>query len=112
VRVSERPTLKGVTNRSSYPKATDQKATTMTNSPITLDDLSTATQSKPLSVLVDGAPAQMFASDSGWSDRVVLLFAEPHEEFGSEFQTKYFEISTPGTLTWGHENRNFSISIA
>jgi len=84
----------------------------MTNSPITLDDLSTATQSKPLSVLVDGAPAQMFVADFGLSDKVVLLFAEPHEEFGSEFQTKYFNISTPGTLTWGHEDRSFSISIA
>ena len=84
----------------------------MTNSPITHDDLNTATQSKPLSVLVDGAPAQMFVADFGLSDKVVLLFAEPHEEFGSEFQTKYYEISTPGTLTWGHENRNFSISIA
>ena len=91
---------------------TDQEAAAMTNTPITQDDFNTATESKPLSVLVDGAPAKLFTSDSGWSDKVVLLFAEPHDEFGSDFQTKYYEISTPGTLTWGHDGRSFSITVA
>ena len=54
----------------------------------------------------------MFIADAGFSDKVVLQFAEPHSEFGPEFATKYYEISEPGVLSWGHDGRTFSVTIA
>ena len=82
------------------------------STPVTVEHLSALAGHERLTVLVDGAPAEMFIADAGFSDKVVLQFAEPHSEFGPEFATKYYEISEPGVLSWGHDGRTFSVTIA
>ncbi len=79
--------------------------------PLTGAHLETLSADSRLSVLVDGAPAELFVQNSGWSDKIVLRFAESHSEFGNEFQTKYFEISKPGVVSWGHDGREFAITV-
>ena len=80
--------------------------------PVTIEHLSALAEDERLAVLVDGVPAEMFVADTGFSDKVVLQFAEPHSEFGPEFATKYYEISEPGVLSWGHDGRTFLVTIA
>ena len=79
---------------------------------MTIEHLSALAEDERLAVLVDGVPAEMFVADTGFSDKVVLQFAEPHGEFGPEFASKYYEISEPGVMSWGHDGRTFSVTIA
>jgi hypothetical protein len=63
-----------------------------------------------LRVLIDGAPGECLMLSGGWSsDKVLLVFDEPHPEFGPEFATKYFLFPEPGVLSWGHEGRSFRV---
>lgn len=65
-------------------------------------------------VLVDGEPALAgIGSFGAYSERIVLAFDPPHEEWGQEFATKYFRIEkdNPGILTWGNDGRSFRIDI-
>jgi len=65
-------------------------------------------------VLIDGKPGLAGIGSLGaFSERILLVFDEPHPEFGEEFMTKYFKINPqePGLLHWGHEKRTFNIEI-
>lgn len=65
-------------------------------------------------VLIDGKPGLAGIGSLGaYSERILLVFDEPHPEFGEEFMTKYFQIDPqePGILHWGHDNRTFNIEI-
>ena len=65
-------------------------------------------------VLIDGKPGLAGIGSLGaYSERVLLVFDEPHPKFGEEFMTKHFRIepNEPGLLHWGHQNRTFNIQI-
>lgn len=65
-------------------------------------------------VLIDGKPGHAGIGSLGaYSERILLVFDEPHPEFGEEFMTKYFQIDPrePGLLHWGHEKRTFNIQL-
>jgi len=69
---------------------------------------------KLFKVLIDGKPGLAgIGSLSGYSERILLVFDEPHPEFGEEFMTKYFmfDNNEPGLLLWGHQNRSFKIDL-
>ena len=61
---------------------------------------------EPLLLMVDGHPAKGLITDSvGWSTRIVLLFEQPHPEFGTEFMTKRFMIEPAGYLVYGYNQK-------
>ncbi len=65
-------------------------------------------------VLIDGKPGLAGIGSQGtYSERILLVFDEPHPEFGEEFMTKnfHFDRREPGLLHWGHEKRTFNIEI-
>lgn len=66
--------------------------------------------SPPHPVLVDGMLGRAsVGSLGGYSTRICIELDEQHPDLGTYFVTKYFRINTPGTVTWGHEGKSFSI---
>ena len=59
-------------------------------------------QFEPLLLTVDGHPAKGLITNSvGWSPQIVLLFAQPHPQFGTEFMPKRYVSAPAGYLTYG-----------
>jgi hypothetical protein len=59
-----------------------------------------------LRVKANGEPARIFVSKRehlGFSgdDKIVIVWDSPNSDYGESFTTKYFQMETPGILTWG-----------
>lgn len=60
-----------------------------------------------LAVVADGREAYIFevyeSEDEKHSrrERIVIVYKEPHPDFGKEFFTKYYGIDKPGYMHWG-----------
>jgi len=62
-----------------------------------------------LRVKANGEDAKIFISSReeipfGGDDKIVIIWDSPNLEFGESFTTKYYEISEPGVLQWGHDD--------
>lgn len=61
-----------------------------------------------LRIKANGENAKIFISSREniplvGDDKIVIVWEIPNKEFGESFTTKYFEISEPGVLQWGHD---------
>ena len=66
--------------------------------------------SDPHPVLVDGIYGRASVGTlGGYSTRICIELDEEHPELGTYFVTKYFKITTPGEVSWGHDGKSFSI---
>lgn len=59
-----------------------------------------------LAIVVDGHEGYIFEvyeSENGFPrrERIVIVFKNPHPDFGKEFITKYYGIEKPGYMHWG-----------
>ena len=46
----------------------------------------------------------------GPKEKIVIIWEQPHSEFGEDFTTKYFIMNKPGVLEWGHDGGTILIS--
>ena len=60
-----------------------------------------------IAVKVDGNDAHIFEVYESEDEkiknreRIVIVFKDPHPDFGKEFFTKYYGIDKPGWMHWG-----------
>ena len=63
-----------------------------------------------LPVLIDGVKARIGFINTGWSDRLSIVFEEAHPTQGLEpFVTKYYVMNQPGCMEWGHFGECFAV---
>jgi hypothetical protein len=63
-------------------------------------------------VIVDGIKGKAGIHTFGaWSLRIGMILSEPHDELGTEFQTKYFRFLEPGKVEWGNDGSTFKIDL-
>ena len=63
-------------------------------------------------VIVDGINGTAGIHTFGaWSLRIGIILSEPHDELGTEFQTKYFRFLEPGKVEWGNDGSTFKIDL-
>lgn len=64
---------------------------------------------KALQVFADGEKAKIFISapdnDWGFDEKICIIWEKPHKVYEQSFTTKYFDLTTPGKLTWGHDSK-------
>lgn len=63
-----------------------------------------------LRIKANGEDAKIFIStredvDFNGDDKIVIVWDSPNVEFGESLSTKYYEISEPGVLQWGHDGK-------
>ena len=64
-----------------------------------------------IKIVVDENKARCFLLDRGWgSTKIVILFDNPHPDWGDYFTTKYFDFVEPGIMRWGHNDESMKIS--
>lgn len=65
-----------------------------------------------LPVIVDGIRGTACIHKLGtFSLRLGVILSKPHDELGTEFQTKYFKFLEPGKIAWGHGGSTFEIDL-
>ena len=70
---------------------------------------------KALEGFADDKRAKIFISKTnddfyGPKEKIVIIWDQPHSEFGEDFMTKYFLMNKPGILKWGHEGGTIQLN--
>ena len=64
-----------------------------------------------LKVTVDRNNAICFIQERWGSEKIVIIFEKPHQEWGEFFTTKYFLFEEPGKMQWGHDGNYMKLEL-
>jgi hypothetical protein len=59
-----------------------------------------------LKILIDGVRGECFIVERWGSNKIVIVFENPHSKWGEFFTTKYFKFEIPGEMMWGSNLEN------